>query len=551
MLAAWLAARVNRPLAALAEKTAAIDLDRLDQDFSTDRTDEIGALSRLLGAMTDRLRTGAARLRDAERRVAMGDLARQVNHDIKNGLGPIRHVLRHLDEVARTEPAALAGVLAERKGTLDSSLSYLDTLARNYAGLSPALRREPCDVNAVVQDVASGSPPGRVKTVLDPGLPPATADRLVLRRIIENLVGNAVDGVAGRAGDMVTVSTERAARDGETLVRVVVADTGPGMSREQLDRAFDDFFTTKEGGTGLGLSIVRRLVLDLGGALRIETEPGAGTRAIVDLPATGEIAAMTLVMIVDDVPAMAEQYAYDLKRLRGYEVIAESDGRRALERLGGEAVDCIILDLEMPGMDGFEVLRALEKRGSEVPVIVYTGTGNFDRCIQAMRLGAAGFIDKAEPMERVVHEIESAIGRRRLRAEVDALERRLEGESSLVGTSAPMVRLKEMIARVAPVPSTVLVTGESGTGKELVARDLHRLGASPAGRSWRSTARRCRTRSSRASCSATSGVRSPAPRSRGRARSSRRRRGRSFWTRSVSCRSPRRPSCCACWRSGR
>jgi signal transduction histidine kinase len=72
------------------------------------------------------------------------------------------------------------------------------------------------------------------------------------------------------------------------LVRLTVADTGPGMSREQLDRAFDDFFTTKEGGTGLGLSIVRRLVADLGGALRIETEPGAGTRAIVELPAAAE-----------------------------------------------------------------------------------------------------------------------------------------------------------------------------------------------------------------------------------------------------------------------
>ena len=71
-------------------------------------------------------------------------------------------------------------------------------------------------------------------------------------------------------------------------MRVTVADTGPGMSRAQLDRAFDDFFTTKEGGTGLGLSIVRRLVLDLGGTLRIDTEPGAGTRAIVELPVAGE-----------------------------------------------------------------------------------------------------------------------------------------------------------------------------------------------------------------------------------------------------------------------
>ena len=289
LLAAWLAARVNRPIAELAEKTAAIDLDRLDQDFSTNRHDEIGAFSRLLGAMTDRLRLGAVRLREAERRVAMGDLARQVNHDIKNGLAPIRHVLRHLDEVARDEPAALAGVLAERKGTLDSSLDYLDTLARNYAGLSPALRHDPCDVNAVVEEVARASrPAAAISVALAADLPPAAADRLVLRRILENLAGNAADSVAGVEGGTVSVTTESATRDGQRLVRIVIADTGPGMSRDELNRAFDDFFTTKPGGTGLGLSIVRRLVLDLGGALRIETEPGAGTRAIVELPAAGE-----------------------------------------------------------------------------------------------------------------------------------------------------------------------------------------------------------------------------------------------------------------------
>ena len=189
---------------------------------------------------------------------------------------------------------------------------------------------------------------------------------------------------------------------------------------------------------------------------------------------------MTLVLVVDDVPAMGEQYAYDLRRLGGYEVHVAQDGRQALERLGGEPVDCVILDLEMPGMDGFEVLRALERRGSDVPVIVYTGTGDYDRCIQAIHLGAYGFIDKAEPVERVVREIELALERRRLRAEVQALRRRLDAETSLVGTSAPMRRLREQIGRVAPVPSTVLIVGESGTGKELVAQELHRLGANPA-----------------------------------------------------------------------
>jgi DNA-binding NtrC family response regulator len=190
---------------------------------------------------------------------------------------------------------------------------------------------------------------------------------------------------------------------------------------------------------------------------------------------------MTLVLVVDDVPAMAEQYAYDLRRLGGFEVQVSHDGREALERLGGEAVDCVILDLEMPGMDGFEVLRALDRRGSEVPVIVYTGTGNYDRCIQAVRLGAYGFVDKAEPVERVVREVELAVERRRLLTEVRGLRRQLDDESSLVGNSAAVQRLREQIARIAPVPSTVLIEGESGTGKELVARELHRLGSHPNG----------------------------------------------------------------------
>jgi CheY-like chemotaxis protein len=85
---------------------------------------------------------------------------------------------------------------------------------------------------------------------------------------------------------------------------------------------------------------------------------------------------MTLVLVVDDVRALAEQYAYDLKRVGGYDVVTAADGRQALDLLRESAVDCMILDLEMPGMDGFEVLRSLEEQGSEVPVLVYTGTGN-------------------------------------------------------------------------------------------------------------------------------------------------------------------------------
>jgi two-component system nitrogen regulation response regulator NtrX len=189
---------------------------------------------------------------------------------------------------------------------------------------------------------------------------------------------------------------------------------------------------------------------------------------------------MTLVLVVDDVPALAQQYAYDLKRVGGYDVLTAASGAEGLEMATRSAVDCIILDLEMPGMDGFAVLRALDERGSEVPVIVYTGTGNYDRCIQAVRLGAYGFIDKSEPMERVVREVETVLERQRLRNEVASLRRQL-GESSLVGESPAIRRLRDGIARVAPIPSAVLITGESGSGKELVARDLHQHGPGAGG----------------------------------------------------------------------
>jgi two-component system, NtrC family, nitrogen regulation response regulator NtrX len=184
----------------------------------------------------------------------------------------------------------------------------------------------------------------------------------------------------------------------------------------------------------------------------------------------------THVLVVDDVAAMAEQYAYDLKRVGRYSVMVAGGGDQALDLLAREPIDCVVLDLEMPGIDGFEVLRRLQQRGIDTPVIVYTGTGSYDRCVQAVRLGAYGFVDKAEPIERVVQEIENAVSRGRLVKELRSLQSRLDGETSLVGNSPPMRSLRDAIARIAPIPSSVLIVGESGTGKELVARELHRLG---------------------------------------------------------------------------
>ena len=108
-------------------------------------------------------------------------------------------------------------------------------------------------------------------------------DPLSIRRVLENLVKNAIDSLEPDGGE-VAVSTEVVDGEAGRRVRVVVADTGVGMSREQREKIFDDFYTTKDGGTGLGLSIVRRLVMDLDGSIEVESEPGRGSRFIVELP---------------------------------------------------------------------------------------------------------------------------------------------------------------------------------------------------------------------------------------------------------------------------
>ncbi len=233
--------------------------------------------------MTDRLRASAARLREAERRATIGEIARQVHHDVRNGLIPIRNVVSHLARLAHERPDELPSVFLERQGTLESSVDYLHDLAGNYARLSPALDPQPCDLNAIVREVVRDAA-ARVGTDLAPRLPTVLADRVALRRIVENLLVNALDSLADDAG-RVTVSTRFDRAVEPPAVLLGVADTGRGMNTDERARVFDDFYTTKPGGTGLGLSIVRRLVSDLGGRIAVDSEPGKGTRFTVELTA--------------------------------------------------------------------------------------------------------------------------------------------------------------------------------------------------------------------------------------------------------------------------
>jgi signal transduction histidine kinase len=189
----------------------------------------------------------------------------------------------------------MPAVFLERQATLESSVRYLQSLATNYARLSPTLDKRACDVNAIARDVvadalAGGNAEARsvhVVTELAESLPRVLADPVALRRILENLVVNAVDSMEGRAG-RVAVRTRLDETGGGQRVLVGVEDDGRGLTATERAHIFDDFYTTKPGGTGLGLSIVRRLVADLGGRIDVESVEGRGTRFTIELPVASE-----------------------------------------------------------------------------------------------------------------------------------------------------------------------------------------------------------------------------------------------------------------------
>ena len=186
------------------------------------------------------------------------------------------------------------------------------------------------------------------------------------------------------------------------------------------------------------------------------------------------------VMVIDDDEALCTALTAGL-RPRGYEVTAESDPANVLGRLAEEAYDAVLCDINMPGgCDGIELCQRILAAHRELPVIVLTAFGSFDTAVAAIRAGAYDFLSKPVKIDALAIALERATERRRLRAEVMRLREevdRVAGSDGIVGRSAGIRELHELIARVSATDASVLITGESGTGKEMVARAIHRASA--------------------------------------------------------------------------
>jgi DNA-binding NtrC family response regulator len=180
-------------------------------------------------------------------------------------------------------------------------------------------------------------------------------------------------------------------------------------------------------------------------------------------------------LLVDDEAAFREVIADRLAE-SGFQVRQASTGEEALERLSEFAFDILITDLRLPGADGRRVLDEAFARYPDIIAIVITGFGTVREAVEVTRLGAEGFITKPFQFEELLHAVNAAVEKRRLKNENAYLREQLHerfGIDGIIGQTPVMHRLFELLRTVAATSSTVLVTGETGTGKELAARAIH------------------------------------------------------------------------------
>jgi len=381
-----------------------------------------------------------AQVRHIQKLESLGVLAGGIAHDFNNLLtGILGNVELALMDLPATSPAraSLVGIEGAAVRAADLCRQMLAYSGRGRFVI------EVLDLSEIVMEMThmlEVSISKKVRLTYNPmnNVPPVEADATQLRQIILNLITNASEAIGGGSGEISlavgVMECDRSYLSGAFIDEVLpagtysyleVTDTGSGMDEETIAKIFDPFFSTKFTGRGLGLSAVLGIIRGHRGAIKVDSEPGSGTRFRVLLPAVEGAAILKrrkppvspswrghgLILLVDDEDAV-RTVAGDMLKRAGFEVVTAKDGREALAVFEDhlEEIVLVLLDLTMPAMDGEETFRELHRLKGEVPVVLCSGYDEQDVTRRFDGRELAGFLQKPFTWEQLMTTLQELIG---------------------------------------------------------------------------------------------------------------------------------------------
>ena len=181
---------------------------------------------------------------------------------------------------------------------------------------------------------------------------------------------------------------------------------------------------------------------------------------------------MAKILIIDDERSIRNSLK-DILTFEDHSVDLAADGKEGIMFTKENTYDIIFCDIKMPQMDGLEVLDYLHEHNPEIPVVMISGHGTIDTAVEAIKKGAFDFIQKPMDLNRIMVTVRNALDKSNLIQETKVLKKKVNMKYQMIGDSEPILKVKDMIEKVAPTDARVLITGENGTGKEVVARWLH------------------------------------------------------------------------------
>ncbi len=181
---------------------------------------------------------------------------------------------------------------------------------------------------------------------------------------------------------------------------------------------------------------------------------------------------MSNILIIDDEKAIRKTLG-EILSYEGYKIDEAGDGEEGLKRFREKNYDVVLCDIKMPKIDGIEFLDKASEINPDVPIIMISGHGTIETAVEAVKKGAYDYVSKPPDLNRLLITIRNAMDKTDLVTETKVLRRKVIKVEEMIGESAPIVKIKETIDKVAPTEARVMIMGENGVGKELVARWIH------------------------------------------------------------------------------